>query len=102
MQEFVALKAKMYSFKTEIDEKKRAKGIQKAVIKTKLTHNDFKNTIFNNTIKNVTMYSIRSYNHNLFTIKQTKKKALCPFDDKRYILDDGIKTLPHGHKSIRV
>ena len=29
-----------------------------------------------------------------------KKKSLSAFDDKRYILDDGINTLPYGHKDI--
>ena len=29
-----------------------------------------------------------------------KKKSLSVFDDKWYILDDGINTLPYGHKDI--
>ena len=29
-----------------------------------------------------------------------KKKSLSAFDDKRYILDDGINTLPYGQKDI--
>ena len=28
------------------------------------------------------------------------KTSLSDFDDKRYILDDGINTLPYGHKDI--
>ena len=28
------------------------------------------------------------------------KVALSPFDDKRYILSDGITTLAYGHKDI--
>ncbi len=34
------------------------------------------------------------------TIHQ-KKVALSNFDDKRYILDDGITTLAHGHYRIK-
>ena len=25
------------------------------------------------------------------------KKGLCPFDDKRFVLNDGINTRAHGH-----
>ena len=28
------------------------------------------------------------------------KTSLSDFDDKRYILDDGINTSPYGHKDI--
>ncbi len=31
---------------------------------------------------------------------QTLKRGLCAFDNKRYILDDGIYTLAYGHKDI--
>ena len=82
-----------------VGEKKRAKGIQKAVVKKNISHEDYRNTILNNNTKVVTTHSIRSYNHQLFTILQ-RKNALSAFDDKRFILEDGITTLPHGHKSI--
>eukprot|EP00965_Chrysotila_dentata_P044789 1488606-Pleurochrysis_carterae.AAC.1 len=26
-----------------------------------------------------------------------RKKALCAYDDKRYILEDGVQTLAYGH-----
>ena len=42
------------------------------------------------------MKSIRSDHHNVFTF-QMNKIALSAFDDKRWILDDGITTLAHGH-----
>ena len=38
--------------------------------------------------------------HQLQTIK-TNKVSLSSFDDKRFILEDGISTLPHGHYMIR-
>ena len=31
---------------------------------------------------------------------QINKRGLCAFDDKRYLLDDGISTLAFGHRSI--
>lgn len=42
------------------------------------------------------MVSFRSQRYELFTIKQTKKSP-SPFDDKRYILDDGCTTRAQGH-----
>ena len=45
------------------------------------------------------MSGIKSKNHELFTY-ESNKISLCDFNDKRYILDDGINTLPYGHKYI--
>ena len=38
--------------------------------------------------------------HELYTIK-TKKRGLCAFDDKRYLLPDGIHWLAFGHRDIQ-
>ena len=43
------------------------------------------------------MRGIKSKNHNLITYGSNKTSTFC-FDDKRYILNDGINTLPYGHK----
>ena len=45
------------------------------------------------------MSGIKSINHILVTY-ESNKISLYAFDDKRYILDDGINTLPYGHKDI--
>ena len=42
---------------------------------------------------------IRSRNH-IITTYEKNKISLSAFDDKRYILDNGINTLPYGHKDI--
>ncbi len=42
------------------------------------------------------VYRIGQSKHNVFTYKEKKKSISC-FDNKRYILPDGIDTLPHGH-----
>jgi len=45
------------------------------------------------------MNRIQSKEHQLQTIELTKL-IFQPFDDKRYILEDGINTIPFGHYSI--
>ena len=46
-----------------------------------------------------TTHTIRSKNFQVSTI-ETLKLALCPFDNKRYILNCGIHSLPFGHYKI--
>lgn len=45
------------------------------------------------------MSTIRSYNHELFTVCMNKL-ALSPKDEKRHILSNNIDTLPWGHFNI--
>ena len=45
------------------------------------------------------MRGIKSTKHKLFTYKNDKVSTSC-FDDKRYILFDGINILPYGRKDI--
>ena len=47
------------------------------------------------------MRRIGSKNHNLGT-HETNKRSLSCFDDKRYILKNGINTLAYGHKDIKM
>ena len=100
IQEFAGLKSKMYSMIYEEDgkltEKKTAKGIKKSVIKhhTKLDH--YKECLFDRTMHLSSMNPIRSYDRQLYNIT-INKLGLSPFDDKRYILDDGISRLAYGH-----
>ena len=46
------------------------------------------------------MGEIKSKNHNLGTY-ETNKRSLSYFDDKRYILKNGINTLAYRHKDIQ-
>ena len=43
-------------------------------------------------------YNIVSKGHTNMTVKQNKL-ALSPFDSKRFLLFDGISTVPFGHKT---
>ena len=45
------------------------------------------------------MRGIKSKKHELHTY-ESNRISLSAFDDKRYILPDGINTLPYGHKYI--
>ena len=45
------------------------------------------------------MNVIRSHTHEVYT-EEVNKIALCPDDDKRHILDDGVHTLALGHHRI--
>ena len=44
--------------------------------------------------------SIRSKDH-VLSLVESEKKALCPIDTKRWILSDGITTLPYRHWRIQ-
>ena len=44
---------------------------------------------------------IQSKSHQIRTYNFNEIYFLC-FDDKRYILNDGIKTLAYGHKDLNV
>ena len=45
------------------------------------------------------MRGIKSKKHEILTY-ESDKRSLFDLDDKTYILDDGINTLPDGHKDI--
>ena len=75
------------------------KGEQKAR-KNRLTFDDYELCLKINT-KLVQMNSIRLDHHELFTYN-INKIGLPAFDDKRFILDDGITALAHGHHRIIV
>ena len=45
------------------------------------------------------MRGIKSIKHELVTY-EGNKRSLFDFDDKRYVLSDGINTLPYRHKDI--
>ena len=96
--EFVGLRAKMYSMQAKDAKKdqKKGKGIKKSVLKKDIKHQDYKDCLFEEREYQHSMMGFRSHQHQLYTQKQTKK-SLSPFDDKRYILEDGYTTRAHGH-----
>ena len=101
---FVGLKSKMYSYLVELPDgeiknKKKAKGISKNVTKRDLEHEDYLSVLQNSTIKKHKMKTIRS-DHHVVSSYEINKISLSCFDDKRYILDDGITSYAYGHVKI--
>jgi hypothetical protein len=103
IQEFVGLRPKMYSFlyteNCKLVEKKTAKGVKKSVTKKKIRQDDYKTCLFNKKQTKASMNQIRSHGHEIYSIK-LNKIALSPYDDKRFILENGVNTLAHGHYKI--
>ena len=76
---------------------KKAKGIQKYYVKKRLHHNRFHDFPRNVTRSIKAKFrAFRSINHVINTAEMNKL-CLCTFDEKRYILDDGVHTLAGGH-----
>ena len=82
-----------------IKEVKKAKGVNKNVIK-KIRHETFSNVLFNKKMIRYNMKIIQSKLHRTGTYDVCKISLSC-FDDKRYILDDGVNSLASFHKYIR-
>ena len=96
ISEFVGLKSKMYSLVTVDDEEKiRAKGVNK-----KLRHSEFFDVLFDKKVVRHNMKRTQSKHHRWGTYDVYNISLSC-FDDKRYLLDDGIDSLANFHKDIR-
>ncbi|KAE9529175.1 hypothetical protein AGLY_011971 [Aphis glycines] len=94
MTEFIGLRSKLYSHRILDSEKeiKKSKGVKKNVVENKLCFDDFKNCLLTKKPKYVRLNLFRTKKHDVFTVEQNKK-ALSVYDDKRFILDNGIDTL---------
>ena len=93
VDEFVGLKSKIHSQK-KIDGKECNKAIGVSIA---TEFDKFKDVLFNEKIIRHKMKRIQSKKHTLGTYEIDKMSLSC-FDDKRYVLDDGIYTLAYFHK----
>ena len=86
----------MYSMKN-IDGKEpnTAKGVNIAT-----EFNEFKDTLFNKKIIRHKMRRIQGKKHKMRTY-EINKISLSVFDDKRFVLNDGIHTLAYFHKDLK-
>ena len=99
LEEVVCLKSKLYSIKFSGGVKQSAKGVQRSV-KKPLNHDLFQHVLSSCTSIHKKMTQMRSLNHQLF-VAQVNKVALSAFDDKRFLLDCGVKSLTYGHSSLQ-
>ena len=100
IDEFVGLRAKLYSYKMfEGGESKKCNRVKKLVVKKSIAHEDYKKCLFTGKEQLRKMNVIRSHKHEVYT-EEVNKIALCPDDDKRHILEDGVHTLALGHYMI--
>ena len=100
ISDFVGLRSKMYSFKTKnMDEIKIAKGVKKETVKQDIIYKDYFHTLIWGTGRRHQMRFFRSERHHIYSLEQNKV-SLSPFDDKRYLLADGITSYAYGHHDI--
>ena len=103
VKEFVGLRPKMYSMTSGKKEKKTGKGIKRSHLKTCITHVDYKRCIESSEHidqQQLCQFNcIRSKKHQLGSYK-INKVGLCCYDNKRYLLNDGVSSLAHGHHAI--
>lgn len=100
-KEFVGLRPKLYSLYVNKDAhpKHAVKGVKKSFVAKHVRHNDFLNVLQSRVPGSATFRQFRSTNHVLETVEMTKT-SLSAYDDKRYILSDGVSSLAYGHKDI--
>ena len=94
--ELVGLKSKMYSMLSDDGkESNTAKGVNIAT-----EFNEFKDTLFNKKIIRHKMRLMQGKKHKMGTY-EINKISLSVFDDKRFVLDDGIHTLAYFDKNLK-
>ena len=99
LTEWIAIRSKCYSYnifdKGKTILKNKNKGIQKEVSNKNMNMNLFKECLFKDKDNFQQVRRFNSDKHNMQIIT-TNKLALHKFDQKRFICEDGIKTLPFG------
>ena len=99
IREAIAIRPKMYHldvYNTAQPNVESFKQATKGVPRNTLTYQDFSDCLHENKTKTIEFNIIASKNHQLYTQK-VEKIALCNYDDKRWLCEDGINTLAYGH-----
>lgn len=95
MTEFVGLRSKTYAFKIKNQEfKSKCKGVSKAYRKT-INYDSFKKCLKSITNHKIKQINIRSKEHIVQTLS-LEKICFSSFDDKRYLFDCGVHSVPYG------
>lgn len=101
IEEVIALRPKMYSILTrDGTEKMRAKGVKQTLLKREIRHMDYRRTLLLEEAMQHKACFLRSDQHHQVHMVEQNKRGLCCYDDKRYLLTDGITSLPYGHYRI--
>ena len=102
MKEFCALRAKTYTYLMDDDnEKKKAKGIKKCIIKRRLTFENYKDSLFNDKTILKSQLRFKTDHHDVYS-KEVKKIALSSNDRKRLQTFDRVTTYPYGENAFKV
>ena len=75
---------------------------QKSVHKghnSNIRHNEFMDVLLNKKVIRHIMKRAKSFGHRMYAC-ESNKTSLSAFDEKGYILDDGIHTWSSGHKDL--
>ena len=78
------------------EQHKEGEGGEKNVIEMEVTHEHYKEALFGRKQYMHKMKILRSEGHDMYGMCMNKT-SISPFDTKRWIADDGIKTLAYGH-----
>ena len=88
----------MYSYTTEKKNNKTAKGVKKNVRDRDIDHCNYLDVLKDKGQLRHKMKTIRSELHEIYSYEMNKISLSC-YDDKRYILHNGIKSYAYGHRS---
>ena len=115
INEVIALKPKMYSVMTKqllvkcekphnctsscfIGHSVTAKWITKTA-QRKIRHEDFRKVLSTQCTTVTKSQTIRTFGNKIYSVV-VQKRGLSGFDDKKFILDNGISTLSYGHEKL--
>ena len=104
IRKFTGLRSKCYSIQlADGSEKKAAAGTKQAIARKAYRQQDYDDVLraipegrHEEAIMKIKQNTIRAYGHNLYNIAQDRI-GLSAYDDKRYILGDGVHTRALGH-----
>lgn len=92
----------MYDYEVFGEVVMRGKGVATNCLRKTTNFNHYKDILFGKLkVTGVETRRIQSKKHELYSV-QMQKTALTGHDDKRYVKEDNITTLPWGHKDVPV
>jgi len=102
VEEFVGLRSKIYSLLAcnPTHSKKTAKGVKSGFVKKHVKHAMYKKTLIDRKCTYANFVSFRSRCHKIESV-HIHRTCLSAYDDKRFVLPDGISTLAYGHFALR-